>query len=88
MLRVLESLLERDIDITARAVARLHPVIESRFVDNAKRSRSTLVAQYRIARTNIDGGEVVSESELAIRMPQHWSTSKIELSKSKRLWRF
>jgi hypothetical protein len=47
MLRILESLLERDIDITARAVARLHPSLKAASSITRSESRSTLVAQYR-----------------------------------------
>ena len=47
MLRVLESLLERDIDITARAVARLHPSLKAASSITRNASRSALVARYR-----------------------------------------
>lgn len=47
MLRILESLLERDVDITARAVARLHPSLKAASSITRSESRSTLVAQYR-----------------------------------------
>jgi hypothetical protein len=47
MLRILESLLERDVDITARAVARLHPSLKAVSSITRSESRSTLVAQYR-----------------------------------------
>lgn len=47
MLRILESLLERDVDITARAVARLHPSLKAASSITRSESRSALVAQYR-----------------------------------------
>jgi len=47
MLHILESLLERDVDITARAVARLHPSLKAASSITRSESRSTLVAQYR-----------------------------------------
>jgi hypothetical protein len=47
MLRVLESLLERDVDITARAVVRLHPSLKAASSITRSESRSALVAQYR-----------------------------------------
>jgi len=47
MLRILESLLERDVNITARAVARLHPSLKAASSITRSASRSTLVAQYR-----------------------------------------
>jgi hypothetical protein len=47
MLRILESLLERDVDITARAVARLHPSLKAASSITRSESRSTLVAKYR-----------------------------------------
>jgi hypothetical protein len=47
MLRILESLLERDVDITARAVARLHPSLKAASSITRSESRRTLVAQYR-----------------------------------------
>jgi hypothetical protein len=47
MLRILESLLDRDVDITARAVARLHPSLKAASSITRSESRSTLVAQYR-----------------------------------------
>jgi hypothetical protein len=47
MLRILESLLERDVDITARAVARLHPSLKAASSITRSASRSALVAQYR-----------------------------------------
>lgn len=47
MLHILESLLERDVDITARAVARLHPSLKAASSITRSASRSTLVAQYR-----------------------------------------
>jgi hypothetical protein len=47
MLRILESLLERDVDITARAVARLHPSLKAASSITRIESRRTLVAQYR-----------------------------------------
>jgi hypothetical protein len=47
MVRILESLLERDVDITARAVARLHPSLKAASSITRSESRSTLVAQYR-----------------------------------------
>jgi hypothetical protein len=47
MLGILESLLERDVDITARAVARLHPSLKAASSITRSKSRSTLVAQYR-----------------------------------------
>jgi hypothetical protein len=48
MLRILESLLERDVDITARAVARLHPSLKAASSITRSESRSTLLAQYRL----------------------------------------
>jgi hypothetical protein len=48
MLRTLESLLERDVDITARAVARLHPSLKAASSITRSESRSTLLAQYRL----------------------------------------
>jgi hypothetical protein len=48
MLRILESLLERDVDITARAVARLHPALKAASSITRSESRRTLVAQYRL----------------------------------------
>jgi hypothetical protein len=47
MRQILESLLERDVDITARAVARLHPSLKAASSITRSESRSTLVAQYR-----------------------------------------
>ena len=47
MRQILESLLERDVDITARAVARLHPLLKAASSITRSESRSTLVAQYR-----------------------------------------
>jgi hypothetical protein len=47
MLRILESLLERDVDFTARAVARLHPSLKAASSITRSESRRTLVAQYR-----------------------------------------
>ena len=47
MLHILESLLERDVDITARAVARLHPSLKAASSITRSESRSTLVGQYR-----------------------------------------
>src|ERR1700684_3802810 len=47
LLRILESLLERDVDITARAVARLHSSLKAASSITRSESRSTLVAQYR-----------------------------------------
>jgi len=47
MLRILESLLERDVDITARAVARLHPSLKAASSITRSASRNTLLAQYR-----------------------------------------
>jgi len=47
MVRILDSLLERDVDITARAVARLHPSLKAASSITRSASRSTLVAQYR-----------------------------------------
>jgi hypothetical protein len=47
MLGILESLLERDVDITARAVARLHPSLKAASSITRSESRSKLVAQYR-----------------------------------------
>jgi hypothetical protein len=47
MLRILESLLERDVDITARAVARLHPSLKAASSITRSESRTALVAQYR-----------------------------------------
>jgi hypothetical protein len=47
MLRILESLLERDVDITARAVARLHPSLKAASSITRSESRRALVAQYR-----------------------------------------
>jgi hypothetical protein len=47
MLGILESLLDRDIDITARAVARLHPSLKAASSITRNESRNTLVAQYR-----------------------------------------
>lgn len=47
MLGILESLLERDVDITARAVARLHPSLKAASSITRSASRSMLVAQYR-----------------------------------------
>jgi hypothetical protein len=47
MLGILESLLERDVDITARAVARLHPSLKAASSITRSESRSALVAQYR-----------------------------------------
>jgi hypothetical protein len=47
MLRTLESLLEQDVDITARAVARLHPSLKAASSITRSESRSRLVAQYR-----------------------------------------
>jgi hypothetical protein len=46
-LRVLESLLEQDVNITARAVARLHPSLKAASSITRSESRSRLVAQYR-----------------------------------------
>ena len=47
MLRILESLLERDVNITARAVARLHPSLKAASSITRSKPRSTLVAEYR-----------------------------------------
>jgi len=47
MLPILESLLERDVDITARAVARLHPSLKAASSITRSEARSNLVAQYR-----------------------------------------
>jgi hypothetical protein len=48
MLRILESLLERDVNITARAVARLHPSLKAASSITRSASRSALVAQFRL----------------------------------------
>jgi hypothetical protein len=45
--RILESLLEKDVDITARAVARLHPSLKAASSITRSESRRALVAQYR-----------------------------------------
>lgn len=47
ILGILEWLLDRDIDITARAVARLHPSLKAASSITRNESRNTLVAQYR-----------------------------------------
>ena len=47
MRRVLEDLLSRDEDITARAVARLHPQIKAASSITRSRERSRMLAQYQ-----------------------------------------
>lgn len=47
IVRILESLLERDVDITARAVARLHPSLKAASSITRNESRNKLVAHYR-----------------------------------------
>jgi hypothetical protein len=44
---ILESLLERDVDITARAVARMHPSLKAASSITRSETRRNLVAQYR-----------------------------------------
>lgn len=47
MIRLLEDLLERDEDITARAVARLHPQIHHASSVTRSKTRADLLAQYQ-----------------------------------------
>lgn len=47
MIRILEGLLERDEDITARAVARLHPQIRHASSVTRSKTRADLLAQYQ-----------------------------------------
>ena len=47
MREILEMLLERDNNITARAVARLHPIIRAASSITRNKARSALLAEYR-----------------------------------------
>lgn len=47
-IEVLQQLLEQDLDITARAVARLHPTISSASTITRSEQRATVLEEYRI----------------------------------------
>lgn len=53
MIKVLDALLEQDDDITARAVARLHPTIKHASSITRSETRSKLLAQYQTKQREI-----------------------------------